>query len=67
LAGVGALLLLATGAAHAQPKQQPETDSASVKALAAKIDDRLAKHWQDKKVRPAPPPTPPSARPGSSA
>jgi Protein of unknown function (DUF1549)/Protein of unknown function (DUF1553) len=51
---VGALLLLATGAARAQPKQQPETDSAGAKALAAKIDERFAKHWQDKKVQPAP-------------
>jgi hypothetical protein len=52
LAVVGALLLLASGAARAQPKQQPEPDS--VKALAAKIDERFAKHWQDKKAQPAP-------------
>ena len=54
LAVVGALLLLATGAARAEPKSQPETDCAGAKALAAKIDARFAKHWQDKKVRPAP-------------
>jgi hypothetical protein len=54
LAVVGALLLLATGAARAQPKQQPELDSAGAKALGAKIDARFAKHWKDKKVQPAP-------------
>jgi hypothetical protein len=54
LAVACALLLLATGAARAQPKPQPETDSASVKALAATIDERFAKHWQDKKVQSAP-------------
>jgi hypothetical protein len=54
LAVVGALLLLATGAARAEPKSQPETDRAGAKALAAKIDERFARHWQDKKVRPAP-------------
>src|SRR6516162_133174 len=53
LAVAGALLLLASGAVHAQPSQ-PKNDAASVKALAAKIDERFAKHWQDKKVQPAP-------------
>ena len=49
LAVVGALLLLASGAAHAQPIEklrQPQStiDSAAVEALAAKIDDHFAQH-----------------------
>src|SRR5262249_23031914 len=54
LAVVGALLLLATGAARAEPKPQPETDCAGAKELTAKIDERCASHWRDKKAGPAP-------------
>jgi hypothetical protein len=51
---VGALLLLASGVAHAQAPKPPTNGSAAATKLAAKIDERMAKHWNDQKVQPAP-------------
>jgi Protein of unknown function (DUF1549)/Protein of unknown function (DUF1553) len=53
LAVGGALLLLATAMAQAQPAP-PDTDAEAVQALATKIDERMARHWQDNKIQPAP-------------
>jgi hypothetical protein len=47
-----AVLLLAGAQAWAGPARQDAAGAAQV--LAAKMDDRLARHWKDNKVQPAP-------------
>ena len=49
-----AVLVLAPTAAHGQSSKPAWKDQAAAQALAAKIDERFAKHWKDKKVQPAP-------------
>src|SRR5262245_58437361 len=50
-----ALLLLSTVAARARPGDRVSTKTAAdAQALAARIDERLLKHWKASKVQPAP-------------
>jgi hypothetical protein len=51
----GALALLSAAALRAQPGDLTGPKAADgALALAAKIDERLARHWKDKEVQPAP-------------
>jgi Protein of unknown function (DUF1549)/Protein of unknown function (DUF1553) len=46
--------MLAGGIAQAQSGTESWKDPAAAKALATKIDERIAKHWKNQKVQPAP-------------
>jgi hypothetical protein len=49
-----ATFVLAPTAVQGQSAKPAWKDQAAVKAQVAKIDERFAKHWKDKKVQPAP-------------
>jgi Protein of unknown function (DUF1549)/Protein of unknown function (DUF1553) len=55
LALAGALLLLAGTPGRTEPAKPTKAESArAAQALAAKIDEHMAKHWKDNQVQPAP-------------